>query len=463
MQYTLDEIVRACGAEYSDKKKAGITGISTDTRTIGRREAFIALRGDKYDGHDYISRAVAAGASCLIVEKSVFKEKRLSAQCKKVPVIFVNDTLKALGDIARYHRSRCPAKTIAITGSSGKTTVKELVGYLLGSKYSVLKTEGTFNNLIGLPKTIFGLSKRHQICVLEMGTNTFGEIKRLSEIAGADCGIITNIGPSHLEGLKTESNVFKEKFELVRSLAPQGWAVLNADDRYLRKARVDCRVKYFSIDGNSDLRASSITFFKDRVTFKANGYTFTVHMIGKHSVYNALAAICAGEIYGLSMKDIRDRISDYRSSLKNRLSMETQSNIFVLNDCYNANPLSFCSSINALAGLRFGKRKIVVASDMLELGSRAVKCHRDVGKVVARTGVDYLFTVGDLSRFMGLEAVKTGMKDGRVMHFATKQDLIVSLTAVIRKGDIVLVKGSRRTGMEDVVSGLREDVTRGSE
>ncbi|MDD5438588.1 MAG: UDP-N-acetylmuramoyl-tripeptide--D-alanyl-D-alanine ligase [Candidatus Omnitrophica bacterium] len=449
-------LVLATGARTHNFKNIKISRIAIDSRTLHRGDCFIAIKGDRFDGHDFVVLAARAGARCVIISnRFAGRYKRFIAEHRDLPVLIVPDTLRALGDIAHYHRMRFSVPVIAITGSSGKTTVKELTSHLLGGSCTVLKTEGTRNNLIGLPLTLLGMNNTHDACVLEMGTNVPGEIQRLAEIAAPTIGVITNIGPSHLEGLGSIRNVFKEKSCLLHALAPASWAVLNGDDALLRKAHPHCRISYFGVDRACHVRGLAVKAAHDGISFTVGRIPFTMGLLGMHNIANALAGIGVGRILGLDMKSMAKRLKDYENPLSNRLFRMKANRFSIINDSYNANPLSFKTAVQSLIPFKRMCRCVIISSDMLELGVHAKKLHRECGRIVAGAGIGCLVTVGKLAGHISQGAVLGGMDRENIYHFRSREEAERSLPDIIKNGDMVLVKGSRTTRMENIVEALK--------
>jgi len=448
----LKELARALHKEVTDKRIKEITGISTDTRTIRPGQAFLAISGLNYDGNRFAGLAMEKGASCLIVSEGKCPRSLLkTAEGKSVPVFQVKDTLKTYGDIASSYRNKFRIPVIAVTGSSGKTTVKEIAAFILGGKYTVLKTEGTKNNLIGLPTTLLQLTDEHSALVLELGTNKPGEIKRLTEIARPDIGVITNIGHSHLEYLKTQGNVFKEKHSMIKNMNKRCVAVLNADDPYLRKAKTGARKIFFGIHSSCSIKAENIECTNYGIKFTLNKVKFSICLTGRYNVYNSLAGIAVATALGMRLKDVAKRLLLFKNPYSNRMSVKNARNFSIINDTYNSNPLSFAAAVDSLSEFRTEGKRILVSSDMLELGSRSDYYHTQSGIKVAEKKIDYFFTIGDMAKFMRCGAVKAGMKKERAVHFSSKKELCRALSATIAADDVILVKGSRGMKMEEVI------------
>ncbi len=450
----LREIVKAVGGKALDFKNAGIKGISIDSRTINRGELFIAIKGERFDGHDFVGQAFKRGAVAAVVENQASSIKHLASSAENKKIIEVKDTLKTLGDIAHYHRMKFKIPVIGVTGSTGKTTVKEIIGHVLSKKYNILKNEGTRNNLIGLPLTLLELGGKHNLSVLEMGANHLGEIKRLSEIAKPTIGVITNIGLSHLEFLENIHNVFKAKSELLDSLESDSLALLNRDDRFLRDAETKCKKIYFGINSDCQFRATNIETNKG-ISFKVGDSRFRIALFGRHNVYNALTAIALGQIFGMKLNTISRALEDFRNPFSDRLSLLKNDYLEILNDTYNSNPLSFQRAMELLIDLGIKKRKVVISADMLELGEKSKDLHRKIGRLIAQSGIDTLLTVGPLSKYTSEAALSYGMKGKEVLHFNASKDLVSDLGDILQKDDIVLVKGSRAMHMEEVVEKIQ--------
>ncbi|MFH1791590.1 MAG: UDP-N-acetylmuramoyl-tripeptide--D-alanyl-D-alanine ligase [Candidatus Omnitrophota bacterium] len=447
----LSDLIRVTGGSFTCGVEARIKGVSTDSRSMRKGDAFIAIRGPRYDGHDFIGSAVDKGASCVVTSRQWARGKRKKILFKGTAAVGVDDTLKALGDIAHYHRMRFTLPVIAITGSAGKTTTKEMLASIMGIRHNVLKTEGNDNNLIGVPLTLLRLNERHGVCIVEMGTNVPGEIRRLACIARPTMGIITNIGDSHLEGFGTRKNVFLEKKALVDSLGPAGQAILNKDDRFLSSLRPARRAGFFGIKKPCAYRAVHVRQTADGWKFRVRGSKFGIRLVGRHSIYNALACIAAGNMLKIGMKDMAGSLAGFSVPMGNRLAVRECGRITLIDDTYNSNPLSFESALSALADIRGRRRSMVVASDMLELGRKSMYLHREIGKMIADRNVDMLLTHGDMAKYTSGAAARRGMDAGNVRHFPTQDALIDALAGSVSQGDIILVKGSRGMRMERVV------------
>ena len=485
---TVREILKATkGRLISGDISASFKNISTDTRTVKKGDLFIALKGKNFDAHDFLGKAVAGGAAGLLVRSTScvvrrkFKNFQPSTFNFQPAVIAVKDTLRAMQDIAHFCRMRRRIPVICVTGSNGKTTTKEIIWSILGMKFgrrNVLKNRGNFNNEVGVPLTLFGLGRRHKAAVLELGTNAYGEIRRLVEIARPTAGVVTNIGLSHIEGLKSMGGVAREKFSLIKGLQAGGTAVLNADDTMTRRwiksgnkppsVRLitygicdfvrdyvrDCVRSNYAFDKRGNVYASGIKISGCKSSFRLRlGFSKTLEiklpMPGLFNVYNALAGAAVGSSLGIRAELIKKGIENSESPPM-RMEIKRTGGVTVINDAYNANPSSVCQAVSFLRELP-GKRKILVLGDMLELGRLAVPAHRKISDDIKMAGVDMLFTLGKLA---GITAGKFALKGGHARAFADKKELIKELKREVRRGDTLLVKGSRKAKMEEVLDAL---------
>lgn len=423
--------------------------ISTDSRKIKRGDIFIAIKGKRYDGHDFVCDVFRKGASKVIVSKNVSILRKY-----RDGVIKVNDTIYALGEIARIYKQRHRVSVVAVTGSNGKTTTKDMIYYVLSSKLHVLRNDGSENNLIGLPLTVLKLKRIHRVAVLEMGMNHLGEIKRLSEIACPDVGVITNIAPAHLQYMHSLENILRAKLELVHSLKNSGVAILNKDDPYLREVKhVKCKIVYFGIKNKSDIMPSSINYDNNKWSFRIGDRTkITLPILGYHNIYNALAAVSVAKLFGFSLSIIKERLESFRILSPMRLNLEKAGGIEIINDTYNSNPYSFKSALDTLLRYDTIGRKVVVAGDMLELGRYAKKFHESIGREISRYGISLLITVGKLSKYINNVAKENGIRSA--YHAKTLNRAHILLKRLTRPGDVVLVKGSRNCGLEKLIDKL---------
>jgi UDP-N-acetylmuramoyl-tripeptide--D-alanyl-D-alanine ligase len=460
---TLRAMAKACNGKYYGSEAnldKEVTDITTDSRKVVKDGLFIAICGERTDGHKYIDGCFEAGALCVISEKELPEQEN--------SYIKVKSSLQALKDLALLYRNNLDIKVVGITGSVGKTSTKETISYVLEEKYKVLKTEGNFNNEIGLPLTVFRLRDDDEIAVLEMGISDFGEMERLSQIAQPDIGVITNIGLCHLENLKTRDGILKAKTEMFHNLKPDGTAILNGDDDKL--ITIDevnnKRPVIFGISYKDDVYASDIkNLGLDGTSFVINGlkcadgdraFEVTVPVPGHHMIYNALAAACVGAQLGLSSIQIRDGISKLKT-IAGRNNIIKTDNYTIIDDCYNANPVSMKASVDVV-DMALG-RKVCILGSMFELGDNEKNLHYDVGQYVGTKSIDVLITIGDLARHIAM-----GAADYRETHYESYDCSIHSYDTIeefeneagqlLKKGDNILVKASHGMHFSNIVDML---------
>ncbi len=429
------------------------TGVSIDSRTLEPGQLFVAIRGKRFDGHDFAAQAVARGAAGVVAERDLGL---------RVPVWVVPDAVAALGEIARSHRRRFRPRLAAITGSSGKSTTKGMLAHLLGARRKVLSTPGTQNNLIGVPLTLFQMTEGHEAAVLELGTNQWGEIRRLTEIAEPTLGVVTNIGPAHLEAFGDLRGVLLAKGELWEQMEPGAPVVLNADDPLLREAggRLSRRVVWFGCCPEADVRAEEIVCVGAETRCVVNGrWEMRVPLAGRHNLMNALAALAAAEAMGEPLESAAERMAGVQA-MPGRLSFSERDGLLILDDTYNANPGSLSVALEVLAGLDRPGRRIVAVGDMLELGDQAERLHAEAGRWMAQRGVDFLVSVGPLARRLLGSAWEFGLPRERGRAFDSPEEAGEFLSGFARAGDALLVKGSRATRMEKVLGCFTTSSTR---
>ena len=441
-----DIIEATSGQPVCGRPDASFLSVSTDTRKIERGALFVAIKGPNFDGHDFIGQAMEKGASGAVVSADV------ACGSPGFSVFRVSDTVKALGDLAKFHRKRFDIPVIALTGSNGKTTTKEMLAAVLSSKYKVLKNGGTENNSIGVPQTLLRLTKEDEIAVVELGTNHFGEIAYLADIAGPNCGIILNVGPSHLEYFGTVDGVRSEKLDLLKRICDDGSVIVNGDDEALVSAaeKLCEEVVTFGFSEGCDFMAGRVRESDCGIDFSLNDtYMLKLRMIGRHNIYNALAALAAGSLYGVETGEAVGILEGFVPP-KLRMEYARCDGIDFIFDCYNSNPLSMRSAIDTLRDMGTGRRKVVVAGDMLELGVAAPEMHREVGRLAARAKVDILVSVGSLSGYILEGAQEEGIGGEALLHFENSAEAAKALKDILREGDLVLVKGSRGMKMEEI-------------
>jgi UDP-N-acetylmuramoyl-tripeptide--D-alanyl-D-alanine ligase len=455
--FTVAEILAVTGGQLLQGSPATpVSGFAYDSRKVRVGDCFVAMPGERVNGHDYTEKAAGSGAACVIAA--------LPVPAPGAALVVVRDPLIALGQLGRAQRERYPVPIIGITGSVGKTTTKELVAAALGSRFNVFRSAGNFNSEVGLPITLMDVGDEHQVAVLEMGMRALGEIDYLTSIARPDIGIVTNVGPTHLELLGSIENIARAKSELVRSLPAGGAAVLNADDeRVAAMAAVSpCKVWFYGFDAAGrgerwvtvrDLRRDGETGQRFTLLTSAGEAEAFLPAPGRHNVLNAMAAAAAGLEMGMSLAEVAGGLCTYAPS-GSRMRILNAGGVRILDDTYNAAPVSVIAALGVMRELAGDGRCVAVLGDMYELGAAAEEGHRQVGETAGRLA-DEVVTVGDLSRHI---AAAGGL---RARHFADKAEAITALQGIVRAGDTVLVKGSRGMAMEDIVQALENNLAAG--
>jgi UDP-N-acetylmuramoyl-tripeptide--D-alanyl-D-alanine ligase len=423
--------------------------ISTDSRHVSPGDLFVALEGDRFDGHDFVLGALAKGAAGAVVSHNFFP--RLTNT--DVTLISVEDTLKALGDLAAYYRQKLPTHIIAVTGSNGKTTTKDIIHHLLSQCARVTRSLKSFNNCIGVPLTIFEFDRQTEFGVMELGTNGPGEIRRLSEIAKPHTAVFTNISETHLEGLGSIEGVAKEKGEMLNHMDKDGTIIINADNVWCNNiaSNFSGRIIRFGIDNDVQIRGSNIDRTDLGLAFTVNDdFRVNVPFYGTHNVYNCLAALAACYTLGFDIEELSKALLSFRLPAM-RMDRQDMGNITFINDAYNANPQSMTAALNEYGEMKVHGRKIFICGDMLELGSHAERLHKEIGVKVAQSGVDVLLTVGKLSRYVAESASAQGMAEENIMCYDSLDEMLASVVYCLKEGDTILIKGSRQIGLEGVL------------
>lgn len=446
MNLKVNEIAKALGTTVNSENV--ISRVSIDSRDVDKNTLFFAIKGERFDGHDFINEVANKGVGAIVSHKKT--------DCS-APVIYVDDTKNALLDLASYYKSTIPdLLLIALTGSVGKTTTKEMIACVMAQKGETLKTEGNFNNEIGMPRTLFRLEKSTKNAVIEMGMDGFGQISVLTNCAKPDCAVITNIGVSHIEILGSRDGILQAKLEILEGLKKGSPVFLNGDNDKLSTVKLDdYKVIFFGIDNKScDVLAENITEIGLSTEFTAvKGdikQKITIPTVGIHNVYDALSAFAVGLEYNISPELIAKGLENYTPSGMRQRIKEVKGVTFI-EDCYNASPDSQKAGLNSLCKIAKG-RKIAVLGDMLELGSYSEQLHRTVGEYAAQCGVDVLYTVGEESKHMAKGAVDMGLKS--VQSFTDKTELAKLLANELREGDTILFKASRGMKLEEVFEGI---------
>lgn len=449
---TLEQILECCQGQYFGSRedlKREVTGIVTDSRKIVPGNLFVPLKGEKTDGHKYIPQVLEAGALASL------SENVLSGNPGNY--ILVESALEAMQRIAAFYRNYLGLKVVGITGSVGKTSTKEMIASVLKERYKVHKTAGNFNNHIGLPLTIFGLKKEHEVGVLEMGISDFGEMHTLASMSNPDICVLTNIGLCHLENLKTRDGILKAKTECFQHMRENGRIILNGLDDKLNTIK--------EVKGSSPVfygREGDAAYATDMTDLGLLGIRIHLHLYGEvrevtipipgeHNIYNALAAACVGHELGMDIEEICRGIQSVET-IGGRSNLIQVKGMTLIDDCYNANPVSMKASIDVLS--KAPGRKIAVLGDMGELGKEEKELHAQMGTYLSEKNIDYLFCAGELSREMAREA--KGNPRCTVEHFSSKEDLIPALLQEVKEGDTILVKASHFMEYPKIIEALRK-------
>jgi UDP-N-acetylmuramoyl-tripeptide--D-alanyl-D-alanine ligase len=448
---TLADVAKILKTPMNPEEDDSILGVSIDSRTIRRGMVFFALRGGRFDGHRFVQAAFDQGAAAAVVEAARISEYPASAGKVLIPV---PDTLCALQDLAASYRSLFSFPVVAVTGTNGKTTTKDMIATVLQTKFRTAKTEGNLNNHIGVPLSVCAWDKSREITVLEMGTNHFGEIRRLCEIARPTHGVLTNIGKGHLEFFGDLDGVTRAKSELLEALFGSGKAFLNGDDPRVMGVRhlVSQTVTYGFGEG-CDLTGRIVKTDSSGATLmEIEGRRFRLPIPGIHNGSNALAAVAVGKAFGVPWDAMQEALGRFVPSA-GRTELVTAAGVRIIDDTYNANPSSVEQAVLSLKSMPSLKRRAVVLGDMLELGEKGAEEHRRIGSLIASVRPNAFFCIGEGMRTAADEAGKTGMRN--VFHFDSKSELSARLAEWVREGDGVLVKGSRGTNMEETVGDLK--------
>ncbi|HZZ83838.1 MAG TPA: UDP-N-acetylmuramoyl-tripeptide--D-alanyl-D-alanine ligase [Anaeromyxobacteraceae bacterium] len=475
--FTSDELAAATGGRFPGARPAGVDGVSTDTRTLAPGSCFVALRGERFDGHDHVAAALAGGAACAVVEEG--RAAELGAALARLdrgngspgladagfPLLAVKDTLAALGALARFHRRRFRLPVVGVTGSNGKTTTREMVAAILATRGPVLKTEGNLNNEVGVPLTLFGLREEHHAAVIEMGMSHPGEIRRLCCIAEPHVGIVTNAGAAHLEGLGSVEGVADAKAELYAGLPPGGIAVANADDaRMLKRAQASGK-RVLTFASGRGRRGDVVAL--DVLSHAPEGLAFTLAignrelevklpLVGLHNLANAAAAAAAAVALGCTDREIVRGLAEVRP-VGRRLRLELlPSGVLLVDDCYNANPASMAAALDTLSQLarERGGRAVAALGDMLELGPAEEESHRALGAQATAAGVKVLAAFGPRTRATLAAARAAGLPEADSFHTEDLPELARFVRARLAPGDVLLVKGSRGNKLERLVEAI---------
>ncbi len=463
MDWSIEELARAArGTIVQHGAVSRFSHISTDSRQVESDGVFVALHGELRDGHAFVPEVARRGGGCVVVQRNV-------AGSGPVSVIRVRDTLRALGDIAHFHRQRTAPVVLAITGSNGKTTTKEMLHSILQRarmedrplRGRVLKTEGNYNNLVGLPLTLLRLRGHERAAVVELGTNRPGEIRRLTAIANPDLALITTVAPAHLSGLRTLAGVAREKGAIFRGLDPRGTAVVNLDDdRVMRQSRAfQGRVVTYGAGGfvrGEDAEVLSGGRLRFNLRVGRVREPVRLRLCGMHNVRNAVGAAAMAHAFGADVAAIRKGLEAVRP-VPMRMQVERWNGIGIVNDAYNANPASMDAALAALRAIPARGRRVAALGDMLEMGDGEAACHRELGETAAACGLDALYVLGRFARDTRRGALAAGMERTAVHVARSHRKLGSVLRAELRKGDWLLVKGSRGAAMEKVLAAMKDE------
>lgn len=449
---TLTEITRACrGVYHGDSALAAreVSSVTIDSRKVVKGSLFIAIKGARVDGHDLIPQTMESGALCALSERDLGDVP--------FPYILVDSCRQALKDLAEHYRRSLDIRVVGISGSVGKTSTKEMIASVLSQRYQVLKTEGNFNNEVGLPLTVFRIREEHEVAVLEMGISDFGEMTRLARIARPDICVITNIGCAHLEQLKDRDGILKAKTEMFAFMNPNGQILLNGDDDKLRTYTPENGLQpvYFGLGEHCSFRAEQVVDQGLRGTdaeFVTPDSRFSAHISipGSHMVHNAMAGIAVGRLLGLTDSEIRAGIEALVPLAGRNHLIETDTFV-IIDDCYNANPASMKASLDVLA--KADTRTAAILGDMGELGDNWKALHREVGRYAAELGIQILICIGEMAKEIAAAAREAGATE--VCHYADKQGFFAELDRLLKPGDSILVKASHMMEFPEIVERLQ--------
>lgn len=456
---TLSEIADACcGIYYGDPAflDCEVSSVAIDSRKVVKDTLFVAIKGARVDGHSFIPQVMEAGALCSLSEQDLGDVD--------YPYIRVSSCTEALKDLAEHYRRSLDIKVVGITGSVGKTSTKEMIASVLSEKYNVLKTEGNFNNEIGLPLTVFNIREEHEVAVLEMGISHFGDMKPLAKIARPDVCVITNIGYAHLENLGTRDGILKEKSSMTDYMNPKGSIIFNGDDDKLKSytSRNGRTPVYFGLTSSCPFHVENIERKGLKGTY-AEFVTPTSHfhahisIPGDHMIYNTLAGVAVGYALGMNNEEIARGIEKL-VPIAGRNNLIEAKHYTIIDDCYNANPASMKSSLDVLAYA--DTRKVAILGDMGELGADELAMHREVGAYAAFKNTDVLVCIGALSKDMAEAAKETVLateKNMKVFHFDTKEDFYQNMRQILKDNDTILIKASHFMEFPEIVKKLSEE------
>lgn len=462
--FTVEEVMEVTGArllagELPRGHRKGFRRLCTDSRQVRRGDLFVALSGERFDGRAFVDSAIRKGAAGALVDAPAWSKP------SSRPIFGVSDPLAAYQQLAAHHRSRFAYPVIAVTGSNGKTTTKDMTACVLAERGPVLKTEGNLNNRIGVPQTLLNLTARHQAAVVEMGVDRRGQTARLCEIARPTIGLITNIGPDHLEFFGSLEASAHAKAELLEWIPADGAVVLNADDAHFDylASRARCRVVSFGLSARAQVRAEDIvpesrrgTSFRLVLPERVRGTKVLVPVYGAHNLLNALAAAAVGVVLDMSGTAIARGLAGFKPAVM-RSQISHWKGVTIINDAYNANPASMKAALTLLAEMGGGRRTLAALGDMLELGPQAADLHKDVGAYLAGQGIARLVACGPLARGIAAGAAAAGMAPQRIQEAPDAAAGAALVKSMVQDGDVLLVKGSRGMQMEKIIERLMSE------
>ena len=458
MEYlTIKELILASEGQLVSKcnEETIVSNIVIDSRKAGKDSAFVAIVGENLDGHNFINLAINQGCKTIIKNKN----NNVDIENKEVNVIEVSDTEIALGDIAKFYKNKFKIPFIAVTGSVGKTTTRDMVYSSISAKYNSLKNVGNLNNQFGVPLTLFNLNKEHECAVIEMGMSGFNEIEYLANIVNPQIGIISNIGYSHVEHLGSRDGIFKAKMEIATNFDENSLLIVNGDDDCLKTLKTKVlvyKLRTFGFDKDNDIYCESYEMDEESINFVAviNGKKeeLFIPTVGKHNIYNAMAAILVGLNLNMTIEEIKDGLKNFQCT-KNRLDIIKKDKLTIIDSVYNASIDSMSAALNILG--RYENRRVAILGDMFEMGEFAEFGHRQVGKA-ALGNIDIMIAIGKDSEFIVKELKENNMNENNLYHFETKEEAIESLDNIIKDDDVILVKASRGMNLEKVVEYLNK-------
>lgn len=451
LKLSLDEIIKATKGKLLLNNNKEVEYISTSSKDIKENTLFIPIKGEKYDGHAFLEDAYNNGCRIFLIDKNHEFYK------KDISLIEVNDTLLALGSLARFYLDKFNVDLIGVTGSVGKTSTRDIIYSVLNEKYKTLKNELNYNNEIGIPKTLFNLDYSYEKAVIEMGIDKKGDISYFKTIAPLKHAVISNIGLSHIANFKNQEGIFHAKMEIAKDFNKENTLIVNGDDNFLKTLK-DKNLPYnlltYGFDKDNTIYCVSYEIVNGKINFKVNFknkvYDYTIPSIAKHNIYNAMAAILIGNLYNLTYEEIKKGLENV-SFTEGRLTIINKKDITIINDCYNASLDSIKSALNVLS--TFKTRKVAILGDVLETGSYEEEIHKNIGKsIIGNT--DILILVGDSIKYTYDEVIKNNFNKDNIYVFNTYEDVIKNIDNIIKKGDTILLKASHGIKLSNVVEYL---------